>query len=120
MPPNPTPPYKKFRVLREDENHIPIQSPTAFATVDGTIPTPIISPTTYTGAISPITPPINAISVDLAPSTDMRISEDPVMASYTIIPAGSEIEFGISEMPTFYIKADAAGGSLFFRFNIIK
>jgi hypothetical protein len=113
--------FKKLFSKPVYADNVPIQIPTNFQTVDGA-DSPLTSPTPYTGSISPLTLPESAISVDLAPTTDLRVSEDPTMASYTIVPAGSEVEFpcGSSSIGAIYIKADSSDGSLLFRFNTMK
>jgi len=104
--------------LPQDESHLAIQCASAFLTVDGSSPT-LKSPLAFTTAVTRITMPGKAISVDLAPSVDMQISEDVNFASYTVIPANDEVEFGIGEIDYIYIKGSLAGGTLYFRFNTL-
>ncbi len=113
-----TNPKQPVGTLPQDTSHLPIQITSGFTTVDASS-TPKKSPLSYTTGITKIKVPTEALSIDIAPSTDMRISEDPTMSSYTIVPKDCEVEFGVAEMVYIYVAGDLAGGTLNFRFNTI-
>lgn len=110
---------KNFGTLEKDKNHESIQITDSFLTEDASSPTTLKSPTSFTTATLRIVIPNNAVSVDLAPTKDLRVSEKSDLSSYTLIPADDEVEFGVAQMKYIYVAGDSAGGSLYFRFNLV-
>lgn len=104
-----------FGGLARDYTGSNLQTATRFATVDIS-GTPKVSPLAYSSSILTITVPNFATQLVLAPSTALRVSEDPAMASYYLIPAGACEALSVALMPLVYIKRDTADGTVSFRF----
>lgn len=104
-----------FLGLARDYTGQPLQTATRFQTVDANA-TPKVSPLAYSSTAITLTVPNNATQMILAPSTDLRVSEDPNMASYYVIPAGACEAYAVALMATAYIKRDSADGTVQFRF----
>ncbi len=107
---------KKFSVLPQDASHLAIETASGFLTTNSA---GVSSPFNFTGTITPITIPDNCAEIIIAPSTDLRVSEDPIMASYYVIVAGSCEAIALAYMPTIYIAADGAGGTANIRFATV-
>jgi hypothetical protein len=95
-----------------------MQAATGFVTRDGTA-TPLNSPLAYLTTTLSLTVPDNAVRLVLTPSTALRISDDPGMARYYVVPAGVEASFDVTLMSSVYILRDAVSGTLNFQFATV-
>lgn len=99
--------------LAKDDNGEAVQIGSSFVTTNGTQNSPLA----YTVAITPITVPTGAVEMILAPTTDLKVSEDPTMTTYDVIVAGTKEAIGCSRMDTIYITRSGGDGTLYFRFT---
>lgn len=104
--------------LKRDQNQVAVQIGTSFQTIDSS-DTPKESPVAFSSTIIAITVPDRAVEFIVNPTQDMRISEDPTMASYDVIAKDTKEAIECAVMQTIYIVRDSANGSLNFRFNLI-
>lgn len=88
-----------------------------FQTKDATT-VPQGSPLAYSSAVITLKTPTNAVEITLAPTTDLRYSEDPTMATYDIIKAGSKEVIGLYD-GDLYIKRDASDGTVAFSYILL-
>ena len=101
---------KNFGAFKPDDNRTRVL--TAGGLVTAGVTSAQDSPFAYTTDILQFDIPSNAAEVFLRPSTDLRVSEDPLMGSYYVIPAGTIHPFGVADSDRLYIRADAVGGTL--------
>lgn len=104
--------------LKRDQNQVPVQIGTSFATVDSS-DTPKASPLSFSSSIIEIVIPDRAVEFIINPSENMRISEDPTMTSYDVIAADTKEAIECSIMQKVYIVRDSVDGTLNFRFNLV-
>ena len=95
-----------------------IVSTSRFVTQDAA-GSPLVSPLAYTGSVTTLAVPVDAVQLILAPTTDLRISEDSGAARYDLVAAGSKEAFPVAGMSAVYIRRDSADGSLRFRFTVV-
>jgi hypothetical protein len=111
-------PNDQFRILARDGRGVPMQLATGFTTRDGSA-TPINSPLPYLAAIITLVPPDSAVKLVLTPSTALRVSDDPAMGRYYVIPAGVESSFDVTLMASVFILRDVTSGTLNFQFATV-
>jgi len=99
--------------LARDQSGGVIQIASSFATTNGTQNSPL----SYTNAITAIIIPDGAVELVIAPSTDLKISEDSTMTTYDVIVGGSKEAIGCSRMNTIYITRSSGNGTATFRFS---
>jgi hypothetical protein len=116
MPKEPT--YARFGQLARDGRGNPLQTAAKFVTAD-TATTPRVSPLAYSNTILTITVPDAAVQVILAPTTALRVSEDPTMVHYDVIAAGAKEALPVALMQSVYIRRDTADGTVCFRFAVV-
>ncbi len=109
-------PPKNLEVMVQDDNHISVQIGSSIKTVDQA---GLLSPLAFAGVIIPIEIPINAVEFIVNPSANMRISEDPLMASYDVIRADTKEAVPAGRVKFLYILQDSVGGTLNFRFTTV-
>ncbi len=102
--------------LPVDDRGIAIQIARNFSTQDGAS-TALTSPLSYTTNQSVITIPSGAMEFIAAATTDLRISEVSGMARYDIVMNGTKESIPCKGMTAIFIRADASGGTLKFRFT---
>jgi hypothetical protein len=106
---------RRFGRLGREARGDALQTATTFVTQDaGT--TPKVSPLLYSSSVITIAVPDDAVQLVLSPSTDLRVSEDPSIAHYDVVTAGSKEALPVVLMQTVYIQRDTVDGTLFFRF----
>jgi len=111
---------KTFKGLKKDGNNALVHTGASFETKDAST-VQQLSPLTYlgVGTIFELKIPSNAAEIILRPSTDLKISEDPTMASYWTCKADLPDGFGVTNMDTLYFEAVSSGGALEFTFITI-
>lgn len=109
------PVYSNFGQLPRDSGGDVIPSATKFVTQDAT-GSPQISPLAYSSSVITLVVPDDALQLILAPTTDLRVSEDVAMGRYDVVTAGSKEAFAVALMQNVYIKRDAVDGTVRFRF----
>lgn len=109
---------RTYSNLARDASNAVIQAGNSFQTSDATA-SPNTSPLSYTGSVTTLVVPINALELVLTPSTALRISELVAMGTYNVISAGTTMAFGVAGMSKVYIKQDSANGTLQFYFVIV-
>jgi len=109
---------KVLEYLVRDDNNVAVPIGSAFQTTDNTSPE-VTSPYTYTTAVTTIVVPDRAVELILAPTTALRVSELSAVTNYYVITAGSAETFPCARMQNIYIRGDAAGGTLNFRFVLV-
>ena len=105
----------RFGLLGRDNRGTPIQTACRFATQDASA-TPKTSPLAYSSSVITVTVPDNAVQLVVSPTTDLRVSDDPTMTRYDVIPAGAREALAVALMASVYVRRDSADGSLRFRF----
>lgn len=112
-------PYDQFGILARDGRSQTMPFATGFTTKDATTPTAISSPLSYLAATITLTVPDSAVRLVLTPSTALRISDDPGMTRYYVVPPGVESSFDVTLMQNVYVLRDAVSGTLQFQFATV-
>lgn len=107
-----------FGSLGRDNNGTAIQTATSFVTQDGTA-TPKVSPLAYDTTVTALVAPAGAVQLILAPSSDLRVSEDSAVGRYYRIPGGSAEALPVAPGRQVYVRQDIAGGTVSFRFALV-
>lgn len=102
-------------LLPRDHAGASIQTAANFVTQDAS-PTPKMSPLAYTTSITTLEVSADSVQFIAAPTTNLRVSEKPDMASYYVVPAGAAEPFTVTFMVNVYIRADDTAGTLNFQF----
>lgn len=102
-----------LNALVRDENQKEVQIGSSFVTTNGTQN----SPFSYTNVVSAIAVPPGAVEMVLAPTTDLKVSEDSTMTTYDVIVQGTKEAIGCARMDTIYITRSGGSGTLYFRFT---
>jgi len=108
---------KEFGSLEREKNRIPIMTGTGIQTQDGAT-VPVTSPHTFlgTGNIFTLEVPDTGAEIAIYSSVPLRVSEDPAMATYFVIPQEVVMALGITRMDNLYFDADTGGGTMQFYF----
>ncbi len=101
-----------------DANRIAVQACGSFVTSDATSVAQT-SPLSYTGSVTTIVVPDNALECILNPTTALRVSELVGMAQYDVIAANTKESIPCADMQNIYIKQDASSGTVNFRFTVL-
>jgi hypothetical protein len=102
-------------ILLEDQQHISIQTESGLLTTNGSQGSPLTATTTIIDLLIPR----NCTSVRIGCSTDLLVSEDPMMATYYTIPATNAEVFPVARTDNLYIKAASGTSVVNFMFHII-
>ncbi|HEX5348521.1 MAG TPA: hypothetical protein VFW64_15675 [Pseudonocardiaceae bacterium] len=94
-----------------------METANAFSTKDAAAPSPNRSPLNYGINIIALVIPGNAVQLVLAPSTTLRVSEDPEMNSYCLIASGTIASFDVASVENVFIQQYASAGTVNFRFT---
>jgi hypothetical protein len=97
-----------------------MQTATGFTTQDATAPTPNLSPLPYLTTVITLAVPDTALRLILIPSTTLRVSEDPEMARYCLVAAGTEAMFDVAALENVYVRQYASPGTVNFRFATLR
>jgi hypothetical protein len=112
-------PQDQFGILARDGRSQTMPFATAFTMRDASTPTPISSPLAYLTTTITLTVPDSAVRLVLTPSTALRISDDPAMSRYYVVPPGVESSFDVTLMASVYIQRDTTSGTLNFQFATV-
>ena len=104
-----------FGSLARDPTNYPLPFATKFGTKDSS-GTPKLSPLNYSSSIITLVVPNDAVWFSVSPTTDLRVSEDPAMASYDVVPTAGRESFYVALMANVYIVWDSADGIARFKF----
>lgn len=104
-----------FGPLARDGHGGSLQTATKFGTQDASDP-PKTSPLPYTSVIITLVMPADAVQLILAPTTDLRVSDDPAMGRYDLVTAGSKEAFPVALLTNVYLRRNTIDGAVHFRF----
>jgi hypothetical protein len=113
-----THPADQFGILARDGRAVSMPFPTGFVAKDGTA-TPLTSPLPYLTSTIALTVPDNAVRLTFTPTTALRVSDDPTVGRYYLVPANTETSFDVALMQTVYVLRDAISGTLYFQFATV-
>lgn len=104
-----------FGPLAWESTGAQMQTATKFATQDAT-GTPQTSPLAYSSSVITLVVPDDAVQLVVAPTTDLRVSEESSAARYDVVTGGAKEAFPVALMQNVYIRRDTADGTVRFRF----
>lgn len=120
-----------FGAFGQAANHQVMDSfPNYFVTEDATPTNPNKSPINTVSNIAPFTIliPASAVEMTIRTNHDLRVSEDPNMAAYFVIPASGEDTFPcvapdmdnvISNTGSIYLQSDTTAAIVSFKFHCV-
>lgn len=97
-------------LVKDGGNHEAVQIANSFQT---------FAPISFTVATTALTVPAGAVEFIVAPTTDLKVSDDNTFTRYDKVVAGTKEAFGCARMTTIYITRSGGDGTAYGRWTIV-
>ncbi len=102
-------PKNDLGALPRDANNNPVPSGTGILTLDSLRSSPF---SIISSAIFDFVIPATAVEITMYCDEDLRLSEDPAMATYFLLPKDTSLTMGVARLTQLFFKLDSSSTAL--------